>query len=325
MIKISNLSYKYKFSENVLENINLEINDGEIITIVGKNGTGKSTLAKLISGIIVPKNGEILIDDINTKNKKTKKELRKKIGILFQNPDNQLIFPTVKDDLEFALNNLEINNKENRIKVALNLVDMNDFYEKETYGLSLGQKQRINIAGILAIGTKYIVMDEPTTMIDTIGKDKIHKIIKRTGEKRKIKYIVIHETDNEGKKANAKNHAEYQLKNNETSTSWHYTVDSREIYHHIPDNEIANHAGTYEGNKYGIGIELCVNEDGNFEETFDNATKLVAFLLKEYKLDLEDIKLHHDFSGKDCPHKIISNNRVEEFIKKVETYSKNII
>ena len=183
MIKISNLSYKYKFSENVLENINLEINDGEIITIVGKNGTGKSTLAKLISGIIVPKNGEILIDDINTKNKKTKKELRKKIGILFQNPDNQLIFPTVKDDLEFALNNLEINNKENRIKVALNLVDMNDFYEKETYGLSLGQKQRINIAGILATGTKYIVMDEPTTMIDTIGKDKIHKIIKELKQK----------------------------------------------------------------------------------------------------------------------------------------------
>lgn len=183
MIKISNLSYKYKFSENILENINLEINEGEIITIVGKNGTGKSTLAKLISGIIVSKNGEILIDDINTKNKKTKKELRKKIGILFQNPDNQLIFPTVKDDLEFALNNLEISNKENRIKEALNLVNMDDFYEKETYGLSLGQKQRINIAGILATGTKYIVMDEPTTMIDTIGKDKIHKIIKELKQK----------------------------------------------------------------------------------------------------------------------------------------------
>lgn len=165
---------------------------------------------------------------------------------------------------------------------------------------------------------------------DVYGIKVITKLInegtdKRTGEKRKIKYIVIHETDNEKKGANAKNHAEYQLNNNESSTSWHYTVDSKEIYHHIPDNEIANHAGTYEGNKYGIGIELCVNEDGDFEKTFDNAAKLVAFLLKEYNLDLEDIKLHHDFSGKDCPHIIINNNRVEEFIEKVEKYSRNII
>ena len=190
MIKISDLSYKYKFSDNILENINLEISDGEIITIVGKNGTGKSTLAKLISGILVPKKGEILIDNINTKNKKTKKELRKQIGILFQNPENQIIFPTIKYDLEFALKNLEIDKRENKIKEALNMVDMNGFYEKESYGLSLGQKQRINIAGILAIGTKYIVMDEPTTMIDTLGKEKIHKIIREL-KKKGYTFIII--------------------------------------------------------------------------------------------------------------------------------------
>lgn len=190
MIRINNLSYKYKFSDDILENINLEISDGEIITIVGKNGTGKSTLAKLISGILVPKKGEILIDNINTKNKKTKKELRKQIGILFQNPENQIIFPTIKDDLEFALKNLEIDDRENKIKEALNMVDMNGFYEKESYGLSLGQKQRINIAGILAIGTKYIVMDEPTTMIDTLGKEKIHKIIREL-KKKGYTFIII--------------------------------------------------------------------------------------------------------------------------------------
>ena len=128
--------------------------------------------------------------------------------------------------------------------------------------------------------TEYSAFPEDVYGIKVITKLLDEGTDKRTGEKRKIKYIVIHETDNEGKKANAKNHAEYQLKNNETSTSWHYTVDSREIYHHIPDNEIANHAGTYEGNKYGIGIELCVNEDGNFEETFDNATKLVAVIIE---------------------------------------------
>lgn len=145
---------------------------------------------------------------------------------------------------------------------------------------------------------------------------------KRSGEKRKIKYLVIHETDNKEKGADAKNHSEYLLSDNGISTSWHYTVDSTKIYHHIPDNEIANHAGTYEGNKSGVGIELCVNKDGDFEKTFDNAAKLVAYLLKEYHLELNDIKMHHDFSGKDCPNTIIRDNRMDEFKEKVKEYSK---
>lgn len=142
----------------------------------------------------------------------------------------------------------------------------------------------------------------------------------RSGRKRKIKYIVIHETDNTEKGADAKNHAEYLSKNNKTSTSWHYTVDDREIYHHIPDDEIAHHAATQKGNQYGIGIELCVNQDGNFEKTFENATKLVAYLLKEYHLNINDIKTHHDFSGKDCPHLLLKDNRIEEFKNKVSQW-----
>lgn len=144
----------------------------------------------------------------------------------------------------------------------------------------------------------------------------------RPGTKRKIKYIVIHETDNFTKGTGAKNHAEFLSNNNNKSTSWHYTVDDKEIYHHIPDNEVANHAATKDGNLYGIGVELCVNEDGNFEKTFDNACKLVAYLTKEYKLSIKDIKTHHDFSGKDCPHSILQNNRMGEFIKKVKQYMK---
>ena len=142
----------------------------------------------------------------------------------------------------------------------------------------------------------------------------------RSGKKRKIKYIVIHETDNISKGADAYNHAEYLSKNNKTSTSWHYTVDDKEIYHHIPDNEVAHHAATENGNLYGIGIELCVNEDGDFEKTFENGAKLVAYLLKEYKLSIKDIKTHNDFSGKDCPHSILENNRMQEFINKVKNY-----
>lgn len=142
----------------------------------------------------------------------------------------------------------------------------------------------------------------------------------RSGKNRKIKYIVIHETANTSSGANAKSHAEYLSKNNKTSTSWHYTVDEKEIYHHIPDNEIAHHAATEKGNLYGIGVELCVNEDGNFEKTFENGAKLVAYLVKQYNLKISDIKTHNDFSGKDCPHFILENNRMEEFINKVKSY-----
>ncbi len=142
----------------------------------------------------------------------------------------------------------------------------------------------------------------------------------RPSTKRIIKYIVIHETDNFEKGVGALNHAEYLKRNNTSATSWHYTVDDKEIYHHIPDDEIAHHAGDEEGNEYGIGIELCVNIDGDFEKTFDNAAKLVAYLLKAYDLSIDNVKTHHDFSGKDCPHSILKENRLKEFRQKVKKY-----
>lgn len=139
-------------------------------------------------------------------------------------------------------------------------------------------------------------------------------------EKRIIKYRVIHETDNFEKGVGAANHATFLENNNKSPTSWHYTVDDKEIYHHIPDDERANHAGDKEGNDYGIGIELCVNEDSDFNQTFDNATKLVAYLLKSYNLDISAIKTHHDFTGKECPHNILKNKRLGEFKEKVRYY-----
>lgn len=149
----------------------------------------------------------------------------------------------------------------------------------------------------------------------------IQNDISRSGVKRKIKYIVIHETDNEGQTATAKSHSNYLMNNNNEKKSWHYTVDENEIYHHLPDNEIGYHAGDYEGNKYGIGIEFCVNKGSDFDKTMDNAAKLVAYLLKEYNLDYKDIKMHKDFSGKDCPHNIIKNNLFDVFITMVKKYS----
>lgn len=142
----------------------------------------------------------------------------------------------------------------------------------------------------------------------------------RPGKKRKIKYLVIHETDNTSASATSKNHAEFLSKNNKSSTSWHYTVDDTEIYHHIPDDEVAYHAATNDGNLYGIGIELCVNEGGDFDKTFENGAKLVAYLLKEYGLNINSIKTHNDFSGKDCPHNILKDGRMNEFKNKVKSY-----
>lgn len=144
--------------------------------------------------------------------------------------------------------------------------------------------------------------------------------VSRPTTKRLIKYIVIHETDNFEAGVGARNHATYLKNNNESPTSWHYTVDDHEIFHHIPDNEIAHHAGDKEGNTYGIGIELCVNKDGDFNKTFDNGAKLVAYLLKAYDLDIDAIKTHHDFTGKDCPNNILKNKRLDEFKNRVREY-----
>ncbi len=144
----------------------------------------------------------------------------------------------------------------------------------------------------------------------------------RPGTKRVIKYLVIHETDNFSEGVRASNHASYLKNNNNSETSWHYTVDDTEIYHHMPDDEVAYHAGEHKGNEFGIGIELCVNSDGDFEKTFINAAKLCAYLIKSYHLDIDAIKTHHDFNGKDCPHKILASNRLDEFKDLVASYLK---
>ncbi len=178
MIELKNISFKYKNGKEVLSNINFFVNDGEVISIIGKNGTGKSTLARIIAGILKPTSGNVLIDDLDVHNKNNFKQIRTNIGIVFQNPDNQILFNNVHDDIEFALKNLQLENKEERIKNSLEMVDMKDYENYDTYKLSLGQKQRVNLAGAIATSTKYLILDEPTTMIDSNGKEKIYDIIK---------------------------------------------------------------------------------------------------------------------------------------------------
>lgn len=148
----------------------------------------------------------------------------------------------------------------------------------------------------------------------------------RPGVERRVKYVVIHETGNPSKGADAQAHSNYLQNGGEGTTSWHYTVDDHEIYQHIPDHEVAWHAGDRlaknGGNLNGVSIELCVNADGDFEKTFDNGARLAAFLLGAYGLDSGDLRQHNAFNGKNCPQTIREAGRWEEFVELTAQYQK---
>ena len=143
-----------------------------------KTVLGKSTIAKLISGIEKPNKGQVSIDNISTSNKKAFLEIRKKVGIVFKNPENQILFNNVYDDIAFAMNNLGVENTKENIENALKKTGMDEYVNSETYELSLGQKQRITISGVIALNPKYIVLDEPTAMLDPEGKEKVYEIVR---------------------------------------------------------------------------------------------------------------------------------------------------
>ncbi|MBO4815907.1 MAG: ATP-binding cassette domain-containing protein [Clostridia bacterium] len=149
-------------------------------------------MAKIISGLEAPNKGNVLIDELNTLNKKEFLNIRKKVGIVFQNPENQILFNNVFDDIAFTLKNLKLQDYELRIKNALEKLGMEKYLNSESYDLSLGQKQRVTIAGVVSCNPKYLVLDEPTTMIDPQGKEDIYKLIKKLKEEN---YTIIYITN----------------------------------------------------------------------------------------------------------------------------------
>lgn len=184
-IKVNGVSYSYSIGEGrtikALKNISFEVEQGEYIALVGMNGSGKSTLAKLLNGLYIPSQGTVLVDGIDTAVDDTIFDVRKKVGIVFQNPDNQAVATIVEDDVAFGPENLGLPREQivRRVNQALIDVDMVDFKDRTFSKLSGGQKQRVAIAGILAMLPEVIVLDEATSMLDPKGRKEIMEIIKK--------------------------------------------------------------------------------------------------------------------------------------------------
>ena len=170
MIKIKNLYFAYGYDEqkNILDEINLEIKQGELIAFMGANGSGKSTFARLLNYLLKKKSGVIITDDLNYDDENNIYKIRSKIGMVFQNPDNQIISDIICEDIAFGPENLNLDENEinQRVENALKMVDMFEYKSSLVSNLSGGQKQKIAIAGILAMNPDYIIFDESTSMIN---------------------------------------------------------------------------------------------------------------------------------------------------------------
>ena len=180
-------------AETVIENMNLKIEKGDFVAVLGHNGCGKSTLAKLCNAILVPQQGKVYIDGIDTADEDRLYNIRQRVGMVFQNPDNQIVATIVEDDVAFGPENLGVEPSEIRKRVdeALKNVGMYEFRTFEPHKLSGGQKQRVAIAGIIAMKPDCIVLDEPTAMLDPRGRREVMATVKRLNEEYGITVIFI--------------------------------------------------------------------------------------------------------------------------------------
>ena len=194
MISVKNVKYTYDGAETqALKGISFDVFDGEFVAIVGHNGSGKSTVAKLMNALIVPDEGSVTVDGMDTADESRTLDIRKKAGIVFQNPDNQIVTTVVEEDVGFGPENLGVPTEEihRRVHDALEAVDMLSYARSAPHMLSGGQKQRIAIAGMLAIEPQVLVLDEATAMLDPLGRKKIIDIVMDLHNKRGITVVMI--------------------------------------------------------------------------------------------------------------------------------------
>lgn len=196
IIKVDNLIFEYTSDETTyraIDDFNLDIKKGEFVAIIGHNGSGKSTLSKNLNAILVPTSGDINIKGMNTKDEKYLWDIRQTAGMVFQNPDNQIVANIVEEDVAFGCENLGIPSQEIRLRVdeALKNVDMYDLRERQPHLLSGGQKQRVAIAGIIAMRPECIIFDEATAMLDPSGRQEVMNTIKRLNKEYNITVLHI--------------------------------------------------------------------------------------------------------------------------------------
>ena len=200
LIKFDNVTFAYPQQdesetppEPVIKNFSLEIPRGQFIAVLGHNGSGKSTAAKMMNALLVPDSGKVTVDGIDTSDESKVIDIRRKVGMVFQNPDNQLVATIVEDDVAFGPENLGVPAQEIRKRVddALKRVGMYEFKDREPHRLSGGQKQRVAIAGIIAMQTDCIVMDEPTAMLDPKGRREVADTIKMLKDELGITVVLI--------------------------------------------------------------------------------------------------------------------------------------
>lgn len=199
IIEFQNVSFRYEAdeSENPLplcvEHVNLNIKKGDFVAVLGHNGSGKSTLAKLSNSILIPESGRVLVDGVDTADESLSYDIRRTVGVVFQNPDNQIVASIVEEDVAFGPENLGVPPDELRRRVddALKAVGMYEYRHHEPHKLSGGQKQRVAIAGMIAMLPECIVLDEPTAMLDPKGRKEVMDTVRRLNRERGMTVVFI--------------------------------------------------------------------------------------------------------------------------------------
>lgn len=199
IIEFNNVSFAYETNDEqqaviqVVDGYSLSVPKGQFLAVLGCNGCGKSTVAKLMNGILVPNSGTVTVDGMSTSQEEKIVDIRRTVGMVFQNPDNQIVSTIVEDDVAFGPENLGVEPSEIRRRVddALKKVDMYEYRNREPHKLSGGQKQRVAIAGVIAMNTKCIVLDEPTAMLDPKGRQEVISTVEKLNKELGITVVLI--------------------------------------------------------------------------------------------------------------------------------------
>ncbi|MDP4153166.1 MAG: energy-coupling factor transporter ATPase [Bacillota bacterium] len=197
IIEIKDLKFSYDLERpletQALTGVSLNVKKGEFLAVIGHNGSGKSTLAKHLNGILIPTSGTVTVEGMDTKNEETIFDIRQRVGMVFQNPDNQIVATIVEEDVAFGPENLGVEPKKIRQRVdsALETVGLSEYKTHAPHKLSGGQKQRLAIAGIIAMRPECIVLDEPTAMLDPVGRKEVLSTIKKLNREEGITIVLI--------------------------------------------------------------------------------------------------------------------------------------